>query len=66
MTKYVALFYEADGDAEPVRSEEFEATSSENAWEAANCCMKTTETRIEVHPLPDGISDSLAVGDVSL
>jgi hypothetical protein len=66
MTRYVALFYEADGEAEPSRTEEFEATSAENAWEAANCCMKTTETRIEVHPLPDGLSDNLAVGGASL
>lgn len=62
MSKYVALFYGSAGDTDPSRSEEFESASLEDAQEAANS-MKTTEARVEVHSLPDGLSDDLAVGE---
>ena len=63
--KYVALFYEAAGDADPSRSEEFEAASHEDAQEVANG-MKTGEARVDVHALPDGLSDDRALGRAGL
>jgi hypothetical protein len=66
MPRYVALFYASAGDVDPSRSEEFEAANQEDAWEAANCGMKTTEARIDVHALPDGLSGDQALGDAAL
>lgn len=65
MPKYVALFYPTAEDGDPSRSEEFEAATREDAQDVANG-MITTEMRVEVHHLPDGLSDNLAVGKSSL